>query len=85
MSISNKDLHRITRRHWIEDWKNRPYDCPPGARVVTGEPQKDAYLHYLITDCGVELRFDPANSTLSIKEYVIHDEKKFMWFVLRWS
>jgi hypothetical protein len=76
----------MVRRHWLEEWRTQPLvKCPGEAKVVTGDPQKDAYLHYLITEFGVELKFEPARSTDNIKEYIIHDEQKFAWFVLRWT
>jgi hypothetical protein len=85
MTIGLKEMYQMCQRQWETEWEKQPFVCPPGTPIVTGDQHKDAYLYYLTTDCGVQLKFAPGASRLNIKEYTITDEQKFMWFVLRWS
>jgi hypothetical protein len=65
-----------------KEFLNKPIVLPGEAKFITGKAREDSYLHYLETKCGVEITLDKNNSIVG---YNIIDEKKFTWFVLKWS
>lgn len=55
----------------------------PEARFVTGNAKYDAHLHHVLIDYGIEI--DLNFKTRTIENYRVVDEKKFAWFLLRWT
>jgi hypothetical protein len=66
-----------------EEFFTKPVVLPSEAKFITGKVREDSYLHYLETVCGVEIQFSKNSS--KIVGYNVIDEKKFSWFVLRWT
>ncbi len=78
------ELQIMLSREWRELGQHTgPWRLTPEARVVTGNPKYDARLHRIVIEYGVELDVDPRYQ--EVKNYRVIDEKKFMWFLLRWS
>jgi hypothetical protein len=73
----------IVARQGQNEFLKNPIVLPPEAKVVTGKMKEDAYLHFLETKCGVEIHLSEYHN--EITGYNVIDEKKFSWFVLRWS
>jgi len=73
----------IVARQGQNEFLKNPIVLPPEAKVVTGQIKEDAYLHFLETTCGVEVLLSEYHH--EIVGYNVIDEKKFSWFVLRWS
>ena len=61
---------------------NNYWQVTPDARVVTGNPKYDAQLHHVLVEFGVEVKLDLNNN---MEDYHVVDEKKFAWFLLRWT
>ena len=55
----------------------------PEARYITGNPKHDAQLHRIQVEYGIEVDVNPRHHSLD--DYRVVDEKKFAWFLLRWS
>jgi hypothetical protein len=77
-----------------EYWKEaicKELPPPAEAKVVTGIPRNDSFLHHMIVEHGVEIiltesvRQDTYAPSWKMTDYKIVDEKKFSWFLLRWS
>lgn len=71
-------------------WEKQPYkqlDMPPKAKVVTGRINTDKFIHWMIEDNGVEMIYEPMplQGVWRLKNYSVVDEKKFAWFVIKWS
>jgi len=77
------ELQTILSREWIEFGRHVPVTLTPEARFVTGNARHDAQIHRILVEYGIEL--DLNHKLHSIEDYRIVDEKKFMWFLLRWS
>ena len=77
------ELQTILSREWIEFGRHVPVTLTPEARFVTGNAPLDARIHRILVEYGIEL--DLNHKLHSIEDYRIVDEKKFMWFLLRWS
>ena len=73
----------IVARQGQNEFLKNPIVLPPEAKVVTGKMKEDAYLHFLETTCGVEIHLSEHQH--EIVGYNVIDEKKFSWFVLKWS
>jgi hypothetical protein len=76
-------VKKIVVRQANNEFLKKPIILPPEAKVVTGQIKEDAYLHFLETVCGVEILLSGYHN--KIVGYNVIDEKKFAWFVLRWS
>ena len=83
--ISFDQLAQMITTQWREELIYTIPPLPPEAKVVTGNPQQDAHMHYLETKFGIELLISRTVTGLSLTGYKVVDEKKFAWFVLRWS
>lgn len=70
------DKNRRKNRH-------RTHYCPPEAKVITGDPISDAAFYYFEQESGLELKV--SDDFTKIVGYNVLDEKKFTWFLLRWS
>jgi hypothetical protein len=60
----------------------RPWPRPPEALIITGIQVYDAQLHYVLNEFGVEVKLD---NDYNMKDYLVVDEQKFAWFLLRWA
>lgn len=76
-------VKKIVVRQANDEYLKNPIELPPEAKVVTGKMKEDAYLHFLETRCGVEIQL--AEQYNEIVGFKVLDEKKFTWFVLKWS
>lgn len=63
--------------------RHRTQYCPPEAKVITGDPISDADFYYFEQESGLELKV--SDDFTQIVGYNVLDEKKFTWFLLRWS
>lgn len=61
---------------------DKVWTLTPEARVITGDPECDAQLHYILVECGVEVEFGKYTGIL---DYRVVDEQKFIMFILRYS
>jgi hypothetical protein len=77
----------------IGDYWEKGYDksivVPPESKFVTGVPKNDAYLHHLLTICGVQVILEKKQKmdgevTWDVIGYNVVDEGKWAWFLLRW-
>lgn len=82
--MDTKELGRLTTR-WSDKVGKQIKDCPPEARVATGNYAIDKQLHYFEQESGMLLDISKDGGPNIIKGYEIVDEKKFAWFMLRWS
>ena len=57
--------------------------CSPDVKFVTGNQKTDAQLHSFQIESGTEITL--TKDFKDVEKYSIIDERKFMWFVLRWS
>lgn len=59
----------------------------PDTPVITGRYDIDQMIHFLSIKHGVELILEhkPLSGQWQLIDYRIVDEKKFMWFVMRWA
>lgn len=78
-----KTVIKMIQRQWKNELSKTPFVLPPEAKYVTGNAKNDFYIHYLETVCGIEIELTPDLS--KIARYKIVNDKKFLWFTLRWS
>lgn len=76
------EISLMITREWREVGGGKKLDLPREAKVVTGERSTDAHLHYLLTSYGIDVSL---KMNKAIEDYSIVDEKKFLWFVLKYS
>lgn len=76
-------VKKIVVRQGQNEFLKKPIELPPEAKVITGRTKEDSYLHFLETKCGVEVHLSECYN--EIVGYNVVDEKKFAWFILRWS
>jgi len=77
------ELQTILSREYSEFGRHVPVTLTSETRFVTGNVRLDAQIHRILVEYGIEL--DLNHKLHSIEDYRIVDEKKFMWFLLRWS
>lgn len=70
-------------REWRQEGRYVEKVLPPEAKFITGNRHNDAHLHYLYMKYGVEALVSEDGDR--IIDYNVIDEKKFAWFLLRWS
>ena len=64
---------------------------PGEARVITGNPRNDAFFHYMLVENGVDMILKEEQRPVGfgvqwrLTDFKVVDEKKFSWFVLKWS
>ena len=71
------------RNHWMECRNDYPVQATPTTRVVTGNPRDDAQIEYLEELFGFQLL--SVGGIYNLEEYMITDEVKFGFFMMRWS
>lgn len=85
-----KKFEKLIWGYWKEAI-GKELPLPGEARVVTGIPRNDAFLHHMLTDHGVEIELETKlihqtyKSSWVMKDYKIIDDKKYSWFLLRWE
>jgi hypothetical protein len=77
------ELQSILSQEWSQHGCHVPTTITPEARFITGNPKHDSQLHRILIEYGIELDVNPRFH--SVEAYRVVDEKKFMWFLLRWS
>ena len=75
------ELLTIAKKYWLTDYDHKK-PVAPDTPVITGVARNDAIQHDMLINHGVELIL---NSYWRVEDYRVVDEKKFMWFLLRWS
>jgi len=81
--IGVNQLKAMIRKQWMAEFRGKPVVLPGEAKFITGVPMKDAHLHYLATEAGIEVRL--SDDYKSMEGFYILDEAKLMWFAMRWS
>lgn len=76
------ELQRILSREYSELGRHVPVTITPEARFLTGNLRYDAQIHRILVEYGIEL--DLNHHHHGIEDYRIVDEKKFMWFLMKW-
>jgi len=77
------ELQTILVREFQEHGVNVHCEIVPEARCITGNPKHDAQLHRILVEYGIEVDVNPRHRI--VDDYRVVDEKKFAWFLLRWS
>ena len=57
-------------------------ECPPDARVVTGDIHIDTLFYYFELESGIQVKVTDDHQMIT--GYDIIDHKKFTWFTLKW-
>ena len=78
------ELGKITTR-WANEVGKQIRDCPPDAKVVTGDYKIDRQIYYFEKESGIILDVSSEGGPRIIKGYEIVDEQKFAWFLLKWA
>lgn len=83
-----REFRKLAEYYWRENRASHP--IPGDARVITGNPHNDAFFYYMLKDNGVELILEQERRPTGglqwrLTNYRVVDEKKFTWFLLRWS
>ena len=83
--MTREELTRVIRRFLNEEWYPNLEPVLPKGDIpyATGDWRTDLILHYLNTECGMNVTVTIPSSL--IQSYEVIDEKKFMWFLLRWQ
>ena len=81
------ELREMAGKSWKSWFSNRKDTfLPPEAKFVTGVARHDAFLHHMLVEHGVEMILTQLSvSSWQLVDYRVVDEKKFMWFALKWS
>ena len=79
--MKTSELLTIVKKYWLTDYDHKK-PVAPDTPVITGVARNDAILHDMLINHGVELIL---NSYWRVEDYRVVDEKKFMWFLLKWS
>jgi hypothetical protein len=81
----NIDLLKKLGHNWHDEigCKITRYDVTPDAKVRTGNMRLDAVYHQFEKESGIVVHIEGSNH--DVTGYDIVDDKKFAWFVLRWS
>ena len=79
------ELLTIAEKYWLTDYDhNKP--IAPDTPFITGVARNDAILHDMLINHGVELIVKLSHfRNWQLADYRVVDEKKFMWFLMRWS
>ena len=79
--MKTSELLTIVKKYWLTDYDHKK-PVAPDTPFITGVARNDAILHDMLINHGVELIL---NSYWRVEDYRVVDEKKFMWFLLKWS
>ena len=69
---------------WAEHVGDRKWKESPDAKVVTGDYKLDLQLHNFEQDSGIVIKLD-LDRRRTVTGYEVVDEKKWAWFLLKWS
>lgn len=83
--MTREELTRVIRRFLNDEWYPNLEPVLPKSDIpyITGDWRTDLILHYLNTECGVNITLTRPASV--IENYEVSNEQKFMWFLLRWQ
>ena len=75
----------MAEKYWLTDYDHKK-PVAPDTPFITGVARTDAILHDMLIQHGVELilKQSPLRNW-QLADYRVVDEKKFMWFALKWS
>lgn len=76
------ELQKMLAREWNEEGQHRLWPLCPEARVITGNHRHDAQLHRILNEYGVEIEMD--SRFMTIENYRVVDEQKYLVFLLKW-
>lgn len=86
MTIS--ELRKMAERYWKQEYRE-DMSVLGQARFITGNARNDLFFHYMLIKHGVELilkeEIGEGKRQWRLTDYRVVDDKKFNWFVLRWS
>lgn len=79
------ELLAIAEKYWLTDYDHKK-PVAPDTPFITGVARNDAILHDMLIQHGVELilTLTPLKNW-QVVDYRVVDDKKFMWFMLKWS
>jgi hypothetical protein len=88
VDMTLKEFRQMAQRYWVENGTSLP--IPGEARVITGNPNNDAFFYYMMADNGVEMILVPEQRPAGgcqwhLTDFAVIDEQKFTMFVLRWA
>ena len=69
--------------HTVVGCKITGGDCPPEAKVRTGDQRLDAMYHRFEKESGLIVHTEGSNHVIT--GYDVVDSEKFIWFTLRYS
>jgi len=75
-------LQPIIRKYWVESFKDNPL-ISGNTPVSSGDVVKDSFMYHLEVDHGIKICMDETGYLMS--DFAVVDEKKFMWFMMRWQ
>ena len=79
------ELLAIAEKYWLTDYDHKK-PIAPDTPFVTGEGRYDAILYDMLVQHGVELILKQSHfRNWRVEDYRVVDDKKFMWFLMRWS
>jgi len=79
------ELLTIAEKYWLTDYDHKK-PLSPNTPFVTGVARTDAILHDMLIKHGVELILKQSrHRNWQLADYRVVDDKKFMWFLMRWS
>jgi len=85
-----KKFEKVIYKYWKEAI-GKELPLPGEARVVTGIPRNDSFLHHMLTEHGVDIELiqyqiqQTYATSWKMTDYKIVDDKKYSWFLLRWE
>ena len=82
--MDNIELAKLTTR-WAEKVGDRRWKDAPDAKVVTGDYKLDLQIHNFEQDSGISIKLSDPDRARLITGYEVVDEKKWAWFMLRWT
>lgn len=83
-----KEFRKMAERWRCDGTQHRP--IPGEARVITGNPHNDAFIHYMLIDNGIKMILEEERRPTGgvqwrLTDFKVVDEEKYMMFVLKWS
>lgn len=85
-----KNFEKIISRY-LKEAIGKELLLPGEAKVVTGIPRNDSFLHHMLTEHGVDIELETKQiqqtyaTSWIMKDYKIVDDKKYSWFLLKWE
>lgn len=83
--MTPSELLAIAEKYWLTDYDHKKPPAPD-TPFVTGEVRYDAILYDMLSQHGVELILKQSgHRNWKLEDYRVVDDKKFMWFLMRWA